>query len=696
MTPRLWRAVEELRTLAGLERERWVLWLPVAFGTGISIYFALPQEPPLAFGPAALLAAAAIALTPWSRWRLVTGRFGPALLAFLLAGAGTGSLRTHAVAAPVIARPATFLLEGRVALVEPRGSGLRLLLEELAMDGLAASQTPARVRVTVSTRQPLVPGMRVRLRARLSPPAGPSWSRGYDHARQAWFERLGGIGYSLGELQIVRPVVNSSLADRLAGLRQQVAVAVGTRVGGDAGAVAAALLTGLRGDIPDHVWRAMQGSGLAHLLAISGLHLGLVAGAVFFVARAVFAAIPAVALRVPARKPAALVAFVGAFLYLLLAGAPVPTRRAFVMIAVALLAIVIDRQPFSMRLVALAAAVVLLLQPESVVAVSFQMSFAAVIALVAWFERRPDATDPTTDAADAGLLRRLRDYALLVLITTLLASLATLPFAAFHFQRVATYGVLANLLAVPLTAFWIMPTGLCGLALQPLGLAGPAFDLMGSGVSLLLAIARVMSALPGSHVALAAWPVSALVLCVAGGLWLAIWQRRWRWLGALPLTLGLVIGLAARPPDLLVSPWLDQIALRTEDGRMILHERVRDGFVRQQWQAAMLVQEVDPPPLRAAASADLACDALGCVLDRGEGARIAVVFQAGALAEDCRRADLVITALPVRHCPGPAALIDGPELRRTGGLSLWLEDGGYRLETVAGVRGERPWTHSGG
>lgn len=679
-----------LETWLGLERDRLVLWLPVAYGTGILMYFALPREPPPTVVPLAWLATAALVLAPFASTKLAPARFPLLLLACLAAGLGCGKWRSDHVAAPVLKRPATFNLEGRVRLVEPRGTRMRLLLDELSVEGLAAERTPERLRVTTPARSGLVPGARVRLRARLLPPSGPSWPRGYDLARQAWFERVGAVGYALGHLVILEQAETRAVADHIAALRQELALAARARIGGDAGGVAAALLTGLRGDISDRVWREMQASGLAHLLAISGLHLGLVAGAVFVAGRFLFALIPPLALRIPARKPAAVAALVASFGYLLLAGAPVPTRRAFVMVAVALFAVIIDRNPLSMRLVAVAAGVVLGLQPEAVVSVSFQMSFAAVIALIAWFERRSDAITADGAQAPSGLIARLWAYLRMVLITTLLASLATMPFAAFHFQKVATYGVAANLLAVPLTAFWIMPVGLIGLALYPFGLAGPAFDLMGLGVRALLAIAHSVSALPGASVAVAAWPNAALALFVAGGLWLTLWRQSWRF-AALPiLALATALGLFARPPDLLASPRLAQLALRTGDGVMLLQERVRDAFLRRQWQAAMLADKVISPPPRATAHPTITCTVRDCVVDDGPGARIAVVFLPDALAEACRRADLVITALRAPKCAN-ARVIDGVALRSSGGLAIWLEDGGYHLETVAEARGLRPW-----
>lgn len=691
------RSTGRLRAVVALERERFLLWLPVAFGAGISIYFALPAEPPRLFALVsfAIASAALLCAVAWRQRPALA--FPMLLLACLFAGPGAARLRTELVAAPVLTRPAIVSLEGRVVLVEPRGSQVRLLLDELAIAGLPPERTPARVRLTTRSRQPIEPGMRLRLRARLAPPSGPGWPGGYDYGRTAFFEQVGGTGYAVGEPTVTSPAATSSATETIARVRRAIALAAREHIPGEAGGVAVALLTGLRADIPDRVWREMQASGLSHILAISGLHLSLVAGTVFLLARALFAAIPSVVLRIPARKPAAIVASIAAFCGMLIAGSPVPAQRAFVMLAIALFALVVDRRPFSMRLVALAATVVLILQPESVVSVSFQMSFAAVIALVAWFEHRPEAAEASADAprSERGLGRRVIDYVRLVLVTTLLASLATLPFAAFHFQRVPTYGALANLLGVPLTAFWIMPTGLFAILLQPLGLEAPAYALMGVGVRSLIALARAASSLPHASIALAAWPDVALVLCVAGGLWLAIWQQPWRWLGLLPVAAGVIAGLLARPPDLLVSPWLDQVAVRLDGGVMALRERVPNRFLRQQWQAAMLADTVVALPPRDGPGERLSCDALGCVLDRGAGGRVALVFVAGALAEDCARADLVITALRAVGCAGRAKLLDGRELERSGGLAVWFDGNGLRLDTVAARRGARPWARSG-
>ena len=272
-------------------------------------------------------------------------------------------------------------------------------------------------------------------------------------------------------------------------------------------------MAGVRSDLDEHTWHDFQVAGLAHLIAIAGLHMSLVAGTVFTVARFLLALIPWIALRVRVHKPAALIAFAVAAFYLAVSGATVPTQRAFVSFGVALVAILLDRNPFSLRLLAWAALAVLAIQPEALGGASFQLSFAAVLGLMATYETfrlRAHAQ------ADAGPLGHLRSYVLGVIATTLMASSATAPFSAYHFQTIATYGILGNLIAVPITSFLVMPMGLLGLALMPVGLDAPAFRLMGWGCDAVLWTAHTVASLPGASITVHQWPLSVLLLMILG------------------------------------------------------------------------------------------------------------------------------------------------------------------------------------
>jgi competence protein ComEC len=676
------------------ERERWLLWLPVAMGTGVAFYFALPREPPLWLGASGLTLVLAVLLALWRR--LPPDRFqgcAPMLLgsALLLAGFTVATARTYLVEAPVLERRAAYEFEATVLLVEDRIRGQRVLLGEPKVEELEPAATPARIRVsTRNAAPPLQPGDRIRVRALLMPPSAPVEPHGFDYARQAYFERLGAVGYALGDPQVLGHGERRGWSLRLAALRQAIAHEVATAVPGPAGAIGVALLVGLRGALPDEIWDQWAIAGIAHLLSISGLHLALVAGTLFFAVRIALALAPPLALRLPTKKVAALLALIGAFGYLLLSGAPIPTQRSFAMTALGLVAVVVDRNPFSMRLVAVAAFVVLLLRPESLVGASFQMSFGAVIALIAAYEtgvaRRPGGVD--------GLDRRLLLYVGGIALTTLVASAATTPFSIYHFSRFPTYGIVTNLIAVPLTGIWIMPWGMLGLLLIPLGLSGPCFVLMGHGIEVIIAAAAFVAELPGAALAVPRPPLAALVVTVLGGLWLCLWRTDWRRLGLVGMALGLLLTVLQQRPDLLIDARGEIIAVRLEDGRLALSPWKRDRWISDGWlQSAGQDQPAAWPEAGGPALGPLACDPLGCVLQQG-GQMVALARKPEALEEDCARASLVVSYPRIERCPNGTPLIGPRALRRAGGMALWLEPTRIEALTVREVRGERPWTRS--
>ena len=674
------------------ERERWLLWLPVGVGTGTAGYFALPVEPPVWLGATGLLLA--LVALPWLRWRLRSDAFHaytPGLLGVvvLLLGFTAATLRTQLVEAPVLERRAAHGLEATVLLVEDRTRGQRLLLGEPRIEGLERDATPARIRVSTRSAEPsFEPGDRVRLRAVLMPPSPPVEPRGFDFARQAYFQRLGAVGYVLTGPELLSRAEVRDWSLGLAALRQTIAQQVAGAIPGTAGAIAVALMTGLRGALPDHIWDQWAIAGIAHLLSISGLHLALVAGTLFFAVRIALALAPPLALRLPTKKLAASVALLGAFGYLLISGAPVPTQRAFAMTALALVAIMADRNPFSMRLVACAAILVLLLQPESLLGASFQMSFAAVVALIAVYEtgvaRRP--------AAAGGLDWRLLMYVAGIALTTLVASAATTPFSIFHFSRFPTYGIVTNLIAVPLTGVWIMPWGMLGLLLIPVGLDGPCFILMGHGIEVIIAAAAFVADLPGAALAVPRPPLAALVATALGGLWLCLWRTPWRRLGLIGIVLGLCLMPLGQPPDVLIDARGEIAAVRLDDGRLAISPWQRDRWITDNWlQSAGQDRAADWPATGQDGAGDLACDDMGCVVTRA-GHTVALARRPEAIEEDCRAADLVVSYPRVEWCPGATPLIGPRALRHAGGLALWLKPAGIERLTVREARGERPWT----
>jgi competence protein ComEC len=688
-----WRRwiVDRLRQSFVLERARWALWIPVFLGCGITLYFALDHEPPPWAGPAGTGVALAGVLCARRRPAMLLVAWAVTLAAI---GFTAAQLQTARIAAPVLERklgPVT--IEARVGQVEMLTRGRRIWLDEPIISRLSPDRTPARIRVKLAGTEPaLQPGDRIGILAILHPPAAPAAPGAFDFARRAYFLQLGAVGYAIRAPELLERPDRSSFALRVEALRQRITERIQAALPGPVGAVAAALMTGDRGAIPEDVLSAMRDSGLAHLLAISGLHMGLVGGLIFFAVRLVLAAWERVALRHPIKKWAAAVALLGSFGYLMISGATVPTQRAFLMLCFVMLAVMIDRLPISMNLVAWAAGVILLITPDSLMSVSFQMSFGAVVALVAVYETTM-ATRLGRGGRD-GFVRRAWFYLGAVLLTTLVSGFATAPFALFHFNRVANYSMLANFVAVPLTALWVMPCAIAAFILMPFGLDSLALRPMGLGIEGVVASAKFVQALPGAAVAFPAMPSWALGAIVLGGLWLCLWGRRWRALGMVPVVAGLGGAFLVETPDILIGESGKIVAVRQADGQLAFAARPR-GFVAETWlRRSGVALPADsgkalPVPLWPAER----CDGLGCVVETN-GHIVAIAHRAAALTDDCGIATILVSRVPVwdARCKGPKLIVDRFDLWRNGAHALWLKPEGIRMESVGSSGGGRPWS----
>ncbi len=686
------------------EREQWVLWLPVAIGTGVAVYFALPVEPSWWIGPLWLLAAAALALLAGP------ARLGAYLLAWAIGAAGAGfaaaQLRTAVVATPLLAeRLGPVEVTGRIVDRELLADGAkRVVLGELSIPGLGEAETPRRVRLRLNARhgEEAALGRRIAVRALLQPVSPPVAPGAYDFQRHAFFQGIGATGFSIAPARGLRddaPRWSFWLA--LEQLREDVGQRIRAGIGDKvAGPLASALLIGDRAGIPEDVQEAMRDAGLAHLIAISGLNFALVAGILFFVVRGALCLVEPVALRYPIKKWAAVAAFAGAAFYFLLAGPTPPTERAFLMIGIVLLGVLVDREAISMRLVAWAAAAILLVLPEVLMGASFQMSFAAVLGLVAAYEGLRDRLAAWRDGA--GPLGRAGLYVAAVLLTTLIGSAATGIYAAYHFNRFPLYGLVANLVAVPITAHWIMPLGMLALALMPFGLEHWALVPMGWGAAAVIATAETVAAWPGAVALLPAMPLWGLLVASAGLVWLCLWRGAWRALGLAPMLLGLTSMALARGPDILVAGDARLMAVRGTDGLVLLSDKGASRITIETWLRRAGQSRIDqarngrgPDPASASLEspdASLHCDALACVYRR-HGRVAALVRDQAAVVEECARADVVVSFVPIRRgCRAPAAVIDRFALWRNGAHAIWLQRGAAPLiEHVAARRGERPW-----
>ncbi len=676
------------------ERSRWVLWLPVGIGAGIGLYFALPAEPPAWPAPIAVAAAIPAAVAAARRGR--AGAFAAALvLATVAAGFALADARTALVDAPVLAREIAYAeVAGRVAAITPRNGGARtrLLLDRVILSGRPPAETPRRVRLTLGRGTAPPPlGALVRLGAGLYPPPAPAAPGAYDFRRTAYFARIGAVGYARSRITVLDPApagLAGWIGRGLGALRHTIETGIRTAIAPPVAGIAITLMTGERAALDPDLRDAFRASGLAHLLAISGLHITLIAGLAFFVSRWLLASRPRLALTQPIKKWAALIGVVAAAGYMLLVGARVPTLRAVLMATLAMVAILADRNPLSLRLVATAALIILVTTPDTLLTASFQMSFAAVVALIAAYEsfERPLRRLST----QAGPLLVAALYLGGLVLTSAVATLATLPFTLIHFQQIALYGIAANMLAVPLTAYWIMPCALAAYAAWPLGLAPPILEAMELGLTLLAKIATTTAALPGAVLRAPAPGDLTLPLCALGGLWLCIWTTGWRLLGLVPLIGGLALGLTARPPDILVSRDAQQIAVRTATGGLSFNTgAAATDFTGEVWLRRAGRAAADPawPPYGRSPDGRLACDPHGCRY-HAHDTTVALVKSVEALAEDCRRHRIVISLVAAGRTCTPPHLIDYWDLRNKGAHAIWLDDTEPRIQVA---KSARPW-----
>ncbi len=688
-----WRAaLARAETLSAAQRDRWPLWTPVLFGAGIATYFALRFEPSQWW---ALLAVACSLGAVWTFRHAVFARAVLVALALTAAGFLVAQQQTHRVAAAVLEKPIrAALVTGQVIQLERGLKGPRVILGEPVVGRLAPDATPHRIRLRLRRGDAVGVGDRISVLARLSPPPAPAMPGAYDFQRRAWFARIGAVGFALGH---VKPVDDTADGDRvgtaaikLSKLRQAMADRIRRVVPGESGAIAAALIVGDRSAIPEDTVQALRDSGLAHLLAISGLHLGLVATILFFGVRLMLAICEPVALRLPIKKIAAMAALAGAFIYLLLAGATVPTQRAFIMTGIVLFAVLVDRTAVSLRLVAWAAMIVLALSPDVLLSASFQMSFAAVVALVAVYEA---LREPLRDwLRGSGPGQKLTFYFIGVAISTIVAGAATGLIALHHFGRITQFGLVANLAAVPIASFWIMPWGVLAVALMPFGLEEIALVPMAWGIEWIVFVAKTVAGWPGAVKAIPVLPQAGLVVIAVGGLWLCLWQGRVRVFGCLGIAAGLAFIPLTDRPDVLVTGNGKLMAVRLENGTLGLTSGTAERFAAKIWaerdgQPAPHAQQAGD-----AGSAPLSCDRLGCVYRRA-GRHIALIKDARAFTDDCRADWIVVSAVPMRRaCRGAAHTIDRFDLWRYGAHAIWIDKDTVTVKSVRAVRGDRPWT----
>ena len=654
-------------------------WAPVCLAIGIGLYFQLRWEP----GFQTYLALAGVVLAAllivW-RW---PGGLTAVVWALALCGIGFGlaGARAHRVAGPVLEWRYYGPVEGRVVALDRSSTDrLRVTLDEVRLRRFAPHSVPRRVRVSLhgSAADPdlkLAPGSRIMTTGHLMPPQEPAEPGGFDFRRHAWFQQIGAVGYTRNPVLLAAPPPRGVPELAVFRLRMAASARIREVLPGDIGGFAAAVTTGDRSAVSLATLQALRDSNLAHLLAISGLHMGLLAGFVFGFVRGLLSLVPPLTLRWPVKRMAAVAALLVATGYLVLSGGNIATERAYVMVTVALVAVMVERRAFSLRAVALAALVVLARRPETLLSPGFQMSFAATVALVGVFGWIRDLEYSPGS--------RWLKAVLGVVISSAVAGAATAPIGAAHFNTISHYGLLANLLSVPLMGIAVIPAAVVALCLWPLGLDWIGLWVMGQGLGWIIGVADFVAGLEGALGHVVSPDPAVLPAIGLGFLFVVLWQGRFRIIGLAPLVFGLVFWSQTLRPQMLVDANGGLVGVMTKQGRALSKPRGA-GFVAKIW----LENDGDGGTQQMAA---------GRWVSEGKNLRRATVSgrelvhvigkRAAENFSECRAGQIIVSQTPL-SIEGGCEIFDPARLRQTGSLSI--VDG--KIQTSRSLSGRRLWS----
>jgi competence protein ComEC len=675
-----------LTPIAASQQGRLTLWLPVFMIAGVLAYFALRFEPPPWLGTAALVPLAAVSFRTGFWVRVATLPAAAAALGFASAQLAT----FRALPLEPLPRGAV-VITAIVGGVDLLPQGRRITLSHVQLNDDAPLPRALRVRLRNNDPAVITQGDTIRLRALVEAPPPPAYPGAWDLQRDAFYSGLGGYGFALGKAEVLAHHARDGPDVSLQSLREVIARRFQAALPGAPGAVAATLLTGTPTAIPEQDREAFRASGLAHLLAVAGLHIGIVMGLILGATRTALARWEYAALHWPTKQIAAVVALAAGGFYMTLTGTHVPILRSFAMATLFTLAVLLGRPAISLRGLALAAAALVLAEPQEVPGVSFQMSFAAVLALIAGYE----ILRPHLHAlhGDGSFPRRFALHLTALALTSLLAGTASAPYGAYHFGRIQLYFVPANMIAVPLTALWVMPAGLMALALMPVGLERLALIPMGWGINAILFVARETAALPDATMAVPHIPSWGMALVAIGMALLGLWRGAFRVTGVALIAAGLATPLVTHPPDLLVAADAHLVGFRTREGIFLEKTSSASAFTRDAWTQYWASGPPVPMPAEGnAASGVIDCQITSCLLRITPAAAPLLLLRQHARRTDCGAAMLVIalSGWPL-HCAPATRIISRRRLHRDGATAIWLTRSGPEFLTDSEARGNRPW-----
>lgn len=652
-----------------------ILWLPVFLMAGMGAYFALTREPATFLLVGAFSAALAIAALTW-RLRETRGwRWGVALIVGLTMGLLLAQLRTHQMDTKLLTeRVWNATVSGTIDSAERAGAGWRVVLKDATLNNDAKTKYKLRLGIRKKGGE-YATGDALTVRAGLMPAGAPFAPGMFDFQRHAYFQGLSGYGY-VTRVESHKPAADSGAENRLEHYREWIAARIYQVLQQPEAGIVTALLNGQRAGIAKKTTNMLQASGLQHIISISGLHVGLLAGVVFYFTRLLMACSMRLALARPIKKIAAFVALLAIIAYMFIVGTDPPTVRSVIMTGIILFAVMVDREAINLRLVAIAAMVILLIRPESVLDIGFQLSFAAVVGLVAFFQMTQHFWQ--REFWQSTILHKALRVLAMSVMTTLIATFATAPLTMVHFQKIPVLSMLANALATPLVAFLVMPGTFLAYLLMPLQVVGDwPIQLMGWGVTGILRVGEYVAGLPSAVWRAPSPSFFAVVILMIGVYQMLVGKERMRWLGLLPVLIATGWMFSRTPPDLVMTP--DRVLAYVDHDKLYVEGRA-DRFQKDLLSQRLGKDKMQPMPCQ-----DEICD-----VNIAEQ-QVRIVRTVPALKAACDKPPgLIVTRYYLDHKCKEALVVDRHLLENQGGVALWLGDK-VVLRTVRKASSNRPW-----
>ena len=677
------------------------LWIAVLFASGILIYFGINFEPKWYISVIAVSCLLIIYLLFRNKYTMLS--YISFSLLIIALGFGNASFRSYYLDSPIIPNDGFYELEGRIINVDNNYKGIeRYIISDLLIYGQDIINTPKKIRLTIRTENNGAEiGDIIKVRARLSKPPRPVIPNGYNFARKAYFSQIGAIGFSLSDIEIIKEYNDNNrvINNYISYIRDKISSYNNEILGTEKGAISSALLVGKRYAIDDEILDNIRASGIAHLLAISGLHLVMVTGITFLVIRKLLSLSLYIAEYYNTKKLAAIVAILVGFFYLAITGYPVSAQRAFLMSLMFFLAIMIDRESMPIYSVAWSALIILIISPENILEPGFQMSYSAVIALVSsysFFNERLNRNN----FKDISFIRKSIKYIFNIALSSFIASLATTPFAIYHFNQYSLYGIITNLIAVPLTTLWVMPFGMLSMLLYPLNLGYIALIPMGWGIDILISISSYIAGLPNSSGVTSSLSSNIILLMVFGGLWLALWVSSIRIIGGIIIIISIIIAYIKHDniADIIIGgendisyAFIDKI-----NDRILYSDNYNNNYQDDIWAKKIGVE--NKYNISDIEHDNYLCDEYSCIY-KLKGKVISFIKDPMAISEDCEKADILVNMtyysekdISISGCRDVDIIINRYDLHKNGTYIITIVNNDIQIDNVSDNIGNRLWS----